>query len=60
MGEVETEGTDADKITAMPEYRKFRTLLRKVIKAPPSLESGMTAHHKGRELELAGEGNAYR
>jgi len=26
---------DADSITAMPEYRKFRALLRKVIKAPP-------------------------
>jgi hypothetical protein len=35
MGEVETQSKDAGSITAMPEYRKFRALLRKVIKAPP-------------------------
>ena len=26
---------DASEITKMPEYRKFKAMLRKVIKAPP-------------------------
>jgi hypothetical protein len=35
MADEHAQNKDADSIVTMPEYRKFRALLRKVIKAPP-------------------------